>query len=53
MTQDWRCPKCGGHFSSEQSYQNHIPSCGKTYGGSGDLRSGSQEVEKKGGTGSN
>ena len=55
MTVDIRCPKCGGHFSSSQNYESHLP-CGgsKTYGGSGDLRKAKEgEAGTDGGTGSN
>ena len=54
MATDIHCPKCGGHFSSSESYQNHLP-CGgsSTVGGAGDTgyyKKGKFE-ETEGGTG--
>jgi hypothetical protein len=55
MSTDIKCPKCGGHFSSQDNYQNHLP-CGDSsvLGGAGDTYLGkSESASTEGGTGSN
>jgi len=37
MTTDIRCPNCGGHFSSTESYQAHLPCRSTTVGGEEDV----------------
>lgn len=51
MTTDIHCPKCGGHFDSSESYQNHLPCHDSTVGGSGDLRETQEEYIAKDDTG--
>lgn len=55
MSTDIKCSKCGGHFPSTDSYQNHLP-CegGSIVGGAGDTYLGkSESASTEGGTGSN
>ncbi len=46
-----KCPSCYQWFDDTESYNNHTCNPPKTVGGSGDVRSGSEEHITKGGTG--